>query len=387
MKPIRICHFSTVHRGVEIRIVRKELASLAAAGYDAHAVIAATPEEVAEAAKLGVTIHPLQERPGAGRVSRMTRKMYDAWSQCRAVDAQLYHFHDPELIPLGLLLKLSGRKVVIDVHEDLANQILTKHWIPAPIRKVVSRLARGMERIAARRLDGTVVAASKLGPFFEDVARRLMVVHNYPLLSELASPPTEEEANLPLSELVKKLPPATHVAYVGGISRIRGIYEAVAAVEKADVGLVLAGTFKTKAERDQAAAMSGWPRVDELGWVARDGIRAALQRSFAGLCTLHPTPNHVSAEPIKLLEYMAAGIPSIVSDIPDWVEFVEKHDIGLCVDPMDVDAIAKAIVTLRDDPERRAQMGRNGQKAVMEQYNWNTQAKRLEALYEEILKS
>ena len=192
MKPIRICHFSTVHRGVEIRIVRKELASLAAAGYDAHAVIAATPEEVAEAAKLGVTIHPLQERPGAGRVSRMTRKMYDAWRQCRAVDAQLYHFHDPELIPLGLLLKLSGRKVVIDVHEDLANQILTKHWIPAPIRKVVSRLARGMERIAARRLDGTVVAASKLGPFFEDVARRLMVVHNYPLLSELASPPTEE---------------------------------------------------------------------------------------------------------------------------------------------------------------------------------------------------
>lgn len=107
----RICHVSTVHRGVEIRIVRKELASLAAAGYDAHAIISATPEEIAEAARLGVTIHPLAENARTGgRLTRMTRKMFDAWRSCRKLDARLYHFHDPELIPLGLLLKLSGYK-------------------------------------------------------------------------------------------------------------------------------------------------------------------------------------------------------------------------------------------------------------------------------------
>ncbi|MDO4905408.1 MAG: glycosyltransferase [Lautropia sp.] len=444
MNKHRICHVSTVHRGVEIRIIRKELASLAAAGYEAHAVIAATPAEVAEAAQLDVTIHALTEQPGSGRLARMTRKMYAAWQQCRQVNAGLYHFHDPELIPLGLMLKLSGHRVVMDVHEDLANQILTKHWIPARLRKVVARLARTAERIGARFFDGVVTASPRQAVFFEDVARRVVVAHNYPLLSELAATvdttteaassstvPTmtarvetgNEKPSAPSGQPVRppastssgpstgKLPetrtaqyatdhtspdagshrssieqrPATHVAYVGGISRIRGINEAVMAIEKADVRLILAGKFKTEQERQEASALPGWQRVEDLGWVDRNGIANALQRSFAGLCTLHPTPNHLNAEPIKLFEYMAAGIPSIVSTIPDWMPYVERHHAGLCVDPMDVDAIARAIIHLRDNPELATEMGRNGQRAVLEHYNWSTQALKLEALYAQIL--
>ena len=165
----RICHISTVHRGVEIRIIRKEVASMAEAGYDAHAVIAATPEEVAEAARLGVTIHPLKERKG--RIARMTAKMYEAWNTARKLKAEIYHFHDPELIPLGLFMKLCGHRIVMDVHEDLANQVLNKHWIPQPIRKLVGRIARGCERIGARFFDGVVTASPTQATFFQDVAR------------------------------------------------------------------------------------------------------------------------------------------------------------------------------------------------------------------------
>jgi len=151
----RICHISTVHRGVEIRIIRKEVASMAEAGYDAHAVIAATPEEVAEAVRLGVTIHPLKERKS--RIARMTAKMYEAWNTARKLKAEIYHFHDPELIPLGLFMKLCGHRIVMDVHEDLANQVLNKHWIPQPIRKLVGRIARGCERIGARFFANTLI--------------------------------------------------------------------------------------------------------------------------------------------------------------------------------------------------------------------------------------
>ncbi len=377
----RVCHVSTVHRGVEIRIIRKELASLAAAGYDAHAVIAATPEEVAEAASLGITIHPLQDRPGAGRLSRMTHKMYAAWRLCRQVDARIFHTHDPELIPLGLLLRLFGYRVVMDVHEDLANQILTKAWIPAALRPLVSRAARMVERIGARFLDAVVTVTPLQNPFFDDVARRIVVLYNYPLLSEL--PAADDETGQPTHEAGRA---ATHVAYIGGVSRIRGINEAVEAVELADVKLILAGKFKTKAEREHAASLPGWNRVEELGWVDRDGISQALERSFAGLCTLHPTPNHVIALPIKMFEYMAAGIPSIVSDIPGWKPYVEQHDAGVCVDPMDPKAIAQAITYLQTHPERAAEMGRNGRRAVLEHYNWDTQGKKLDELYRDILK-
>ncbi|MDO4232199.1 MAG: glycosyltransferase [Lautropia sp.] len=451
MKPIPVCHVSTVHRGVEIRIIRKELASLAQAGYEAHAIIGATPEEVAEAAQLDVTIHPLVERPGSGRLSRMTRKMFDAWQACRRLDARLYHFHDPELIPLGMLLKLFGYRVVMDVHEDLANQILTKHWIPTPLRRLVARISRGAERLGSRVFDGVVTASPRQAAFFQDVGRRVITAHNFPLMSELAIEPAASSAPLsasadasvnepsaaahpaptdtfasatapagtsapasaaantpahpaphapqPSAQVTPppeaaapasppanlEQPPRTHVVYVGGISRIRGINEAVQAIELADVRLILAGKFKTDAEKQEAAALPGWSRVEYLGWVDRDGIRNALARSFAGLCTLYPVPNHLNAEPIKLFEYMAAGIPSIVSTIPDWMPYVEKHDAGLCVDPMDIEAIAEAIRFLRDNPERARQMGENGRRAVLEHYNWDTQAERLKQLYHEIL--
>ena len=229
----RICHISTVHRGVEIRIIRKEVASMAEAGYDAHAVIAATPEEVAEAARLGVTIHPLKERKS--RIARMTAKMYEAWNTARKLKAEIYHFHDPELIPLGLFMKLCGHRIVMDVHEDLANQVLNKHWIPQPIRKLVGRIARGCERIGARFFDGVVTASPTQATFFQDVARpgRLYTLHNYPLLAELELDPDKDNTPAPR--------PSTHVVYAGGLSRIRGIIEDVEAVDKANVMLIMAG--------------------------------------------------------------------------------------------------------------------------------------------------
>lgn len=394
MNKKRVCHFSTVHRGVEIRIIRKELASMAAAGYDAHAVISATPEDVAEAATMGITMHPLPERPGAGRFSRMTRTVYDAWKSCRQIKADIYHFHDPELIPLGLFMKMCGYHIVMDIHEDLANQVLTKHWIPGPLRKLVSKAARTAERIGARFFDGVITASPKQAEFFRDVARpgRLVTVHNYPLLQELGlepEPPTAQGASADGAPSQVNPPiaprPSTHVVYAGGLSRIRGIIEAVKAVELADVQLILAGEFKTEEEREEAMALPGWKRVESLGWVGRDGIRDALSRSFAGLCTLHPTPNHLTAEPIKLFEYMAAGIPSICATIPTWMAYVQEYNTGVCVDPMDVNAIAEAICMLRDNPERAAEMGRNGRRAVMEHYNWNTQATKLQELYQTIL--
>ena len=365
MSKKRVCHISTVHRGVEIRIIRKEVASMAEAGYDAHAVIAATPEEVAEAARLGVTIHPLKERKR--RIERMTLKMYEAWNTARKLKAEIYHFHDPELIPLGVFMKLCGHRIVMDVHEDLANQTLNKHWIPLPIRKVVGKIARGFERFGARFFDGVVTASPTQATFFQDVARpgRLYTLHNYPLLEELGLDPSKDNTPPPR--------PSTHVLYAGGLSRIRGIIEDIQAVEKADVKLIMAGEFKSDADKAEITAMPGWKQVEYL------------ERSFAGLCTLYLTPNHLTAEPIKLFEYMAAGIPTICSPIPNWTAYLEKHDAGVIVDPKDVDAVAKAIIDLRDNPERARQMGINGQKAVIEHYNWGTQAARMREMYQKIL--
>ncbi len=369
----RICHVSTVHRGVEIRIARKQVASLAAAGFDAHLIIPATAAEVAEARTLGITLHSLGDDARPGRLSRMTRRMAHARRLAREVDADLYHFHDPELIGLGLALKRAGKKVVMDVHEDLASQILGKAWIRPWLRPFVARAARRAEHFGARRFDAVVAAYPFVGTLFEREARRVAVVRNFPLLHEL--PEEARPANTPRDT----------VAYVGGISRSRGILEAVQAVDKAGVRLALAGRFIVAAERAEVVAEPGWARVDDQGWVDRPGIQRIFAESFAGLCTLYPGPSHIQTEPIKLFEYMAAGLPVVVSTIPGWQRLIDETGCGLVVDPKDPDAIAAAITYLRDHPDEATAMGQRGRAAVLDRFNWDHEAYKLVALYRSLL--
>ncbi|MET0319494.1 MAG: glycosyltransferase, partial [Duganella sp.] len=123
---VRVCHLSSVHRGLDIRIYRKQCVSLAAAGFDVHLVIAATPAQVAEATAAGVTVHALPGADGAGRLRRVLRQGWRCYRMAAALDADLYHFHDPELIPYGLLLRRRGTQVIYDLHEDLPADILSK---------------------------------------------------------------------------------------------------------------------------------------------------------------------------------------------------------------------------------------------------------------------
>ena len=369
-----VCHFSTVHSGVEIRIVRKQLASLAKAGYPAWLVIPGTADDVAEAAALGIRMIPLCEPSQGDRLRRATTLAARALRLVRDTGARIVHFHDPELIPIGLALKAMGRQVVMDSHEDLKNQILFKHWIRPGLRRSIAAVARRAELFAARRFDGIVGALPYHQQIFGQDARRLAIVRNFPLDGELDT----GDAAIDWSQ-------RTHVAYVGLISRVRGVFELVHALPRAGTRLLLAGRFSSKTEQEQVMQDPCWEMVDELGYIDRIGVRNALNRSFAGICTLYPIPNHLNAEPIKLFEYMAAGIPVIISStVPTWRKVVEDSECGVSVDPKDPHAIADAIRKLRDDPQAAQQMGRNGRRAALQSYSWNTQAKGLIDLYRSI---
>ncbi|MES2350025.1 MAG: glycosyltransferase [Pseudomonadota bacterium] len=119
----KVCHFSSVHRGLDIRIYRKECVSLARAGHEVHLVIDATAAEVAEAAAAGVTLHRLAAANGGGRVRRMLLQAWRTYRIAKELDAQIYHIHDPELIPYGVLLARQGKQVILDLHEDLSADI------------------------------------------------------------------------------------------------------------------------------------------------------------------------------------------------------------------------------------------------------------------------
>ncbi|MDA3833056.1 MAG: glycosyltransferase, partial [Spirochaetales bacterium] len=201
-------------------------------------------------------------------------------------------------------------------------------------------------------------------------------INNFPILGELA------EGEIDWSK--KK----NHVCYVGGIGRLRGVQEMVKAMEltQPSVKLALGGSFGQPEFEAQIRAEAGWQKVDYRGWLDREGVKMALNESVAGLVTLHPIINYLDALPVKMFEYMAAGLPVIASNFPFWKEIVEGNQCGLCVDPLDPKAIAEAIDYLVAHPAEAERMGRNGQRAVNEKYNWPIEEQKLLKLYESLAK-
>lgn len=362
-----VCHLTAAHIVNDIRIFHKECQTLVTAGYLVTLVVQHEKDEEINGVQIKRIEKPQNRKE---RILRTTKQVYKRAVEC---NADIYHFHDPELIPVGLKLKRKGKKVIYDVHEDVPRQVLSKHWIPVPLRKVVSWAVEKMENYAAKRFDYIVTATPFIRDRFLKLNKHTVDINNYPLLSELHIP----EVNWDKKKKV--------VCYVGGIGHIRGINEMVEAIGMTDYHLLLAGKFDSYAEREVVINMPGWEQVIEMGHVDRTGVKEILAKSMAGLVLFHPKPNHINAQPNKMFEYMSAGLPVIASNFPLWEEIVEGNKCGICVDPLNVNEIADAIRWMINNPKEVKKMGENGRRAVEDKYNWEQEAIKLRRIYEELL--
>jgi glycosyltransferase involved in cell wall biosynthesis len=173
---------------------------------------------------------------------------------------------------------------------------------------------------------------------------------------------------------------------VGGIFRTRGAFSMVRALPQVpDVRLLLCGAFEDAATEAALRAEPGWAQVDYLGVVGREQVREVMARARAGLVTLLPLPSYRDSLPIKMFEYMSAELPVIASGFELWRDIVERHGCGLCVDPSDPAAIARAIRQLVDDEGGAARMGHAGRQAVLACYHWPRAEAELLGLYRELL--
>jgi glycosyltransferase involved in cell wall biosynthesis len=181
------------------------------------------------------------------------------------------------------------------------------------------------------------------------------------------------------------------VAYIGSISGRRGIREILRALallpSASPAEMMLAGPFSPNGLLTELEVLPGWARVRYLGVLDRPSIANLLSRVRLGLLVLHREPNFVNARPIKLFEYMAAGIPVIASDFPLWRRIIGEAGCGLLVDPQDPQAIARAMEYLLSHDAEAEAMGRRGRKAAFELYNWNSEEGVLLKFYSELLET
>ena len=363
-----VAHLTSVHPADDVRIYVKQSRTLDEAGYRVTLV---APQGRLPSDGSGVQIVPVRRREA--RLARMVRTTWDVFQRARDMKAEIVHFHDPELIPAGLLLKIIGRRVIYDVHENVPDQVLSKDWLPRILRGPVARVMDLTERLSARLFDAIVAATPDIAGRFPP--HKTIIVQNFPLLSEFAS----REGLVPGGT-------RRDLVYVGGIAEARGIIEMVDAMailkrEKPGICLNIAGRFLNTSLEERVRTMDGATLVRFLGWQSRDEVSSLLSSAIAGLVVLHPTPSYQRSYPVKLFEYMAAGIPVIASDFPLWREIVEEAGCGLLVDPHDPRAIADAAIWLSEHEGEAQAMGAAGAAAVHSRFNWSHEAQKLLCLY------
>jgi len=367
----KICILTSVHPPFDTRIFHKQAKSLVKAGYDVSLIAQHDKNEVVNGVKI-VALPKAKNRfrrvLGTWRVFKLAFKQ----------KADVYHFHDPELIPAGLLLKfLTKGKVIYDVHEYYGELMLLKYYLPRYTRKIVAQLVKLVERFASIFFDSVIAATDDLLKNFPQ-CEVTVAVYNFPILAQFDTMKrnTDSDNNF-------------NVIYVGGLTEERGISEIVQAMEyvnaSKDVKLVLYGKFVPEPYENEVRRLRGFERVEYRGWVEPDVLWLRMASADIGIVCLRPVGQHTKGLPTKLFEYMAAGLPVIASNFPLWQEIVEGNNCGLTVDPLNPQEIARAVVYLIEHPGEARKMGQNGRKAVLEKYNWENESRKLIALYHKLV--
>lgn len=323
--------------------------------------------------KDGVNILDVGAKSG-GRISRMTKTVSKVLEKAKEQNSDIYHLHDPELMPIGLKLKRLGFKVIFDAHEDLPKQLLGKPYLNKPAKILLSKTFQAYEKYACKKFDYIVTATPYIRDKFLQINKNSININNFPILGEL-------------SNLAVRVGKKDEVCYVGGIAQIRGIKEVVKAMEfTKNVKLNLVGAFNEKAVEEEVKGYKGWESVNQAGFLGRNEVANIMSYSKAGIVTFYPLPNHIDAQPNKMFEYMSAGLPIITSNFPLWKEIVEGNNCGICVNPLEPKEIADAINYILTHPEKAEQMGKNGKEAVEKKYNWGVEEKKLINIYSELTK-
>lgn len=306
--------------------------------------------------------------------------------------ADIYHFHDPELIPIGILLHLVTKKPIIyDVHEHYPDSIRITNWLPFWARKSVATLFDWFERSTANFFAAIITADDEVTKRFQkarwqDSNNQVVTLYNFPRadFNETQIGPMPQRSH------------AVQLIHVGSISRERGQWLLLDVVrllvdeKHLDVGLWMIGRFDSEKERQKFLEVVEYDRLLSgrvicPGFISQEHLGGWLSAADVGLVPLQPVPKFYKNIPTKMFEYMAAGLPIVGSDLPPISMFINAANAGYLAVPDDPRSHAEKIFLLIQNPDLSNQKGRNGRVAFSTRFNWESEEEKLLSLYRRLL--
>lgn len=360
----KVCHISTVHDPLDVRVFYKECVSLVD-HFETFLVIRSDEK----ASKFGVNMIPL--RSFRYKWARVLFAPIGAFFKGLKTKGDLFHLHDPELLIIAPLFKLLGKKVIFDKHENIAGQIMSKSWMgPNWIRSIVSGIYKLAERIFTSFCDKVVVVIPEMiGEFLEGKA---ILVRNFP------SQKAFEDLAIDRDNSVIKF------VYAGGLTPERGILEVLKAFAESGLNaqLLLIGRWSSNKFKMECTPYMNSENVKYLGYLPMDQVYEIYGKCHVGLCVLHPTENYKRSLPVKVFEYYFAGLQVVMSNIEYWEK--EFGNRAFYTDPHSHQDLVSAFKNIGSRLKERVQI-KDHSTWAKSNFSWESEFKKLLSGYHELL--
>jgi glycosyltransferase involved in cell wall biosynthesis len=368
----KIAHLTLAHQPFDVRIFEKECRTLAEAGCDVHLAVPGAPG----GRHHGVTLHDIPRADGGNAWSRWRKRHANTLEVARAINADLYHVHDPELLPVALALKRGAACVVYDAHEDAPGEAWSMNR-GRPLRRAgLPVLWWTLLQLARRRLDTFIAATPHIASNFP--RDRTVEVRNYPrveMFPEVLPSPSGLRRDL---------------VFAGLVSEQRGAMKMLDVVSHLSPDLQLRlrlyGTIESGALTARMQNHAGWASVDYAGHRPWLEVLAGYRTALAGFLLYEKTPEQLWCMPVKLFEFLLSGLPVIASDIPFWRELLEGNPNVYFVNASDTQGAAAAIEWLHANPDEAALRAHAGMRHARAQFDWKPEGERLVGIYDRLLR-
>lgn len=362
----KICHVTSAHLPFDGRIFERECTSLAR-HYDVYMIVPNTADCKRN------NVHVIGVQIPSSRVKRVLhlKKVYKKMCE---VNADVYHIHEPELIPYALKIKKKGKRIIFDSHEDVPATIFRMNYIPRLFRGCVSCLYSAYEKKAIKKFDAVVSVTPSIVERLKKSNNNTYMITNYPIYNDVNEENHEWERR---------------IGFAGTVSPNWNIITVINAIQDIDVVFELIGPADSY-YFNQLRSLPGWEKVKYHGQVKHTEVLDIMKRCSIGLALeAYDNPNaggkKGSLGVTKMFEYMQLGIPVIATDLENWIPVIEGTQSGYCVNPSNVSQIRNTIEKLLNDISLAKEFGSNGRRAIKEKYCWQTQEKVLLEIYRLIL--
>ncbi len=374
----KICIFTTAHPPFDVRIYHRQARSLCEADYNVVLLVAG---KIHKSPGDGIKIKEIKR--GKHRLWRFL-SIFKMFSHCVREKADLYHFHDPELLPVGCALKHIMRKPVIyDCHENYPEVAYERTWYPQWFKPVLSKSIAFFEPSLAKCLDAVVCVVPDQQPRFERKKCLTVLVQNFPRLEIFQN------------ENYKAIARENKIIYLGNLSQARGIQTLIQMMTRLaqshpHIKLVCLGTFS---EQHVKTNTLKWiqkynlsTKIEFLPPVPHPQVPNHLFSSRIGLAPFLPQKHTMKMfAPNKIFEYMACKLPVVASRLPSLERIISDSGAGIMFDPTDPDDLYQKVVMLLDDEHLSSTLGSNGHDFVFRNFNWKHEEKKLLTLYQRLL--